>query len=583
MPQMKSSKRTYYFIIIVLAGYFMQAQEKEALKIQEVLVVKSYTPSLSDVFKIKDGPQIPDSLKTKGKVLKFNIKPIAVVSTFEPNKASPLKLKRRSYSAPFNTFFSGGIGSMSQLYANISSVIELDRYQRFGLNYYRDGFDGDIGNSLLKSSQGFIQYGAHHNLRSSNYNANTQIKFTIQKNNYFGLYDRNWDNFLIATIDPQIKRNYFKFRTYWDWFDSLLRSLAFQANITSDNFSSSEQQLALESNFVIPLAGGKIKALAKLKGLNTSFATPFFKDQNQDFFQGMGNIAFQWFYIENDLKLKIGGGLAYIEGDNTLKNKLNYYPKLEIFYNKRDSSISPYFSANGGVRLNSYRESALYNAYLAPITDLRPRFNKYNARLGIRSSLSSILNFDFNFIFDQVENYLFYQRLPINILGDFESYKLSNSFENKFSNLNLYGFSAKFRIDLAKNNFVQFETAYRYFDQSDDQILLNIPSLSMNWKSQFSYMDVITLSFNGELWGERSANQHIKSLEFFGSNIEPEKFTLPLFFRSTAHLTIKLNDQFDTFIKGRFSNSEIHGQWGFYEEPSLLLLGGITYKFDFQY
>jgi hypothetical protein len=173
--------------------------------------------------------------------------------------------------------------------------------------------------------------------------------------------------------------------------------------------------------------------------------------------------------------------------------------------------------------------------------------------------------------------------LPINILDDFESYKLSNSFENKFSNLNLYGFSAKFRIDLAKNNFVQFETAYRHFDQSDDQILLNIPSLSMNWKSQFSYMDVITLSFNGELWGERSANQHIKSFGFIGSNIEPEKFTLPLFFRSTAHLTIKLNDQFDTFIKGRFSNSKIHGQWGFYEEPSLLLLGGITYKFDFQY
>ena len=67
------------------------------------------------------------------------------------------------------------------------------------------------------------------------------------------------------------------------------------------------------------------------------------------------------------------------------------------------------------------------------------------------------------------------------------------------------------------------------------------------------------------------------------SGFSSHEITLPLFFRSTAHLTIKLNDQFDTFIKGRFSNSEIHGQWSFYEEPSLLLLGGITYKFDFQY
>jgi len=75
------------------------------------------------------------------------------------------------------------------------------------------------------------------------------------------LYDRNWDGFLIASIDPEIKRNYFKFRTYWDWFDSVLRSLTFQANITSDNFATSEQQLALETNFSIPFAGGKIQAI----------------------------------------------------------------------------------------------------------------------------------------------------------------------------------------------------------------------------------------------------------------------------------------------------------------------------------
>ena len=45
----------------------------------------------------------------------------------------------------------------------------------------------------------------------------------------------------------------------------------------------------------------------------------------------------------------------------------------------------------------------------------------------------------------------------------------------------------------------------------------------------------------------------------------------------------KIADQFDVFIKGRYSTQGIHGRWAFYPEPPFLLLTGVTYKFDFQY
>jgi hypothetical protein len=505
------------------------------------------------------------------------------VSTFEPNKATPLKLKKRSSSTPYNTFFSGGFGSKSQLYLNISSVIELDRTQRFGLNVYRDGFGSDVGNSLLKSSQSFSQFGAHHNLRSNNYNVNTQLQFTAQKNNYFGLYDRNWDDFLIGSLTPEVKRNYFKFRTYWDWFDSFLRSLSFQANITSDNFTTSEQQLNVKADFTAPFAGGKFQANTEIQGQNSLFSQPFFENQTQEFTQGIGKVGLEWLYNENDLKLKIGAGVAYFEGDESLSSKLNYYPEIEVFYQKKGNSIAPYLTASGGVRVNSYRETAIFNPYIAPITELRPTFNRYNAMLGIRSSVSSVLNFNFGLLYDQVENYQFYQRLPLDIKGSNDAYRLSNSFENKYANVDLYGVKARLRIDLAKNNFVHFETVYRHFELTDDQVMYNIPALQMNWKSQFKFKDILTLAFNGEVWGNRSALEHIILQDQANQSIYPEEISLPLFLRSSAHLTIKLNEQFDAFVKGRFSNSDIHGQWGYFQEPSLLLLGGVTYKFDFQY
>ena len=583
---MKIDISLVYALLFLWFGHgFLYAQDdtNEDLSTQEVFVVKSYTPSLSDAFKITEGPKIPDSLKATNKTLIYKIIPIDVVSTFEPNKATPLKLKKRSSSTPYNTIFSGGFGSKSQLYLNISSVIELDRTQRFGLNVYRDGFGSDVGNSLLKSSQSFSQFGAHHNLRSNNYNVNTQLQFTAQKNNYFGLYDRNWDDFLIGSLTPEVKRNYFKFRTYWDWFDSFLRSLSFQANITSDNFTTSEQQLNVKADFTAPFAGGKFQANTEIQGQNSLFSQPFFENQTQEFTQGIGKVGLEWLYNENDLKLKIGAGVAYFEGDESLSSKLNYYPEIEVFYQKKGNSIAPYLTASGGVRVNSYRETAIFNPYIAPITELRPTFNRYNAMLGIRSSVSSVLNFNFGLLYDQVENYQFYQRLPLDIKGSNDAYRLSNSFENKYANVDLYGVKARLRIDLAKNNFVHFETVYRHFELTDDQVMYNIPALQMNWKSQFKFKDILTLAFNGEVWGNRSALEHIILQDQANQSIYPEEISLPLFLRSSAHLTIKLNEQFDAFVKGRFSNSDIHGQWGYFQEPSLLLLGGVTYKFDFQY
>jgi hypothetical protein len=93
----------------------------------------------------------------------------------------------------------------------------------------------------------------------------------------------------------------------------------------------------------------------------------------------------------------------------------------------------------------------------------------------------------------------------------------------------------------------------------------------------------LTLAFNGEVWGNRPALEHVILQSLSNESIYTEEINLPLFFRSNAHLTLRLNEQFDAFVKGKFTNSELHGQWGYFQEPSLILLGGITYKFDFQY
>lgn len=574
------------FLLSLFALGILTAQENEQEPIgtQEVLVVKSYTPSLPDAFKIKSVPKLSDSLTSLEKKLVYELKKVPVISTFEPNKASPLRLQQRKSSTPYNTFFSGGFGNMSQLYFNVSSVIEMDRTQRFGINFYRDGFGTDLANSLLKSSQNYSRFGLHHNLRNSYYNANSLLQFETSNTNYFGLYDRDWDPLILNSTNPESRRNYFKIRTHWNWYDDVLRGITFQADLTSDNFNSTEQQLGLQTDFEVDLGGGKLKSELHLQGFHTAFETSYFERTLEEYTQGKGTLNLFWQHSRNDVKLKIGAGAAYLFGVENSSSSLLYYPQLEVVYRKTGNVLSPYLRAEGGVQFNTYKSLTLTNPYLAPTTLLTPTFSRYNASLGIRSQLASVLNFDLGFIYDQVENFNIFERLPFDKDHENQAYRLSNAYAARYVDTDLYGFKAALRIDLAKDNFVRFETRYRVFETNGNQELWNVPALEMNWESQFQWKDRLAFSLSGNLWGDRKAAfRPIFIDQDLNSAQTPLPENIPLFISTTAHLTYKLTDQFDAFAKVKMNSQETHGRWAYYPEPQLLLLGGIVYKFDFQY
>lgn len=575
-------------LLLLFFSFELQAQndDKSKIGIQEIIIVKSYSPSLNEVFKIKSNPKVPDSLKTSKKNISYKILNVPVISTFKPNKATPLKLKQRKLFLPFNTIFSGAYGNKNQLFLNISNVTEIDRNQRFGVRFYKDGFSDNINNTLLKSNQKYSDFGLNHNLRSSDYNLNTYFTFTSNINNYFGLNNKSLDTIFLRNIDPEIRRNNLKIRTHWNWYNFFLRSFTFQANMASDNFNTLEQQIALKNKFDFDLGAGKLKGELKIFGFKTNFESSYYEKSILEFTQGLGAIDLFWHSNKSNLNIKIGAGASYILGVDKISNNLVYYPQIELLYKKPGNVLLPYFKGDGGITLNTYSSLTKKNPYLAPSSNLTPSFSKYNLNVGIRSKLASVLNFDMGFIFDQIENFNFFERLPFDNDNNLISYRLSNSFQSNYADTNLYGIKTSIRIDLVKDNFIFFETRYNYYETQEKQILWNTPSLEMNWESQVKLRDFIALSITGSLWGIRDSS--LRPIFFEQSLVDaqaipPDKETLPLFFRTSTHISFKITEQFDLFIKARLNSSGIHGRWAYYPEAPLLVLGGLTYKFDFQY
>ena len=61
-----------FFFCLTIALYG-QEEEGEGLATQQVTVIKSYNPSLSEAFQIKTTPVIPDSIATKKLKVSYDV------------------------------------------------------------------------------------------------------------------------------------------------------------------------------------------------------------------------------------------------------------------------------------------------------------------------------------------------------------------------------------------------------------------------------------------------------------------------------------------------------------------------------
>ena len=83
----------YLLACLLFSAVALGQDEKEDLGIQEVTVIKSYTPSLQDVFKIRESPATIDSIVAPKKGVEYSVFSVPVASTFIPSKGSARKLK----------------------------------------------------------------------------------------------------------------------------------------------------------------------------------------------------------------------------------------------------------------------------------------------------------------------------------------------------------------------------------------------------------------------------------------------------------------------------------------------------------
>jgi len=583
------NKVTLLAIVLIFPLFVFGQEEKEDIGTQEVTVIKSYTPSLQDVFKLRNSPATLDSIIAPKKAVEYSIFSVPVASTFIPSKGTARKLIPKKQQPQFNSGGSLGFGNFNQLLFEYNTNFNIDRRQKIDWILYYNGLLKPMKEVQLDSKQSNLLFNISHQYATSKRNSFSQINFRQHQQSFYGLRNAIEDDFILAQIQPQQKLNYFSVSSAWQWYDPLVKRLSLDSYLTTDAFGSAEIEVDFSSKFQVLWGGVAITLLPEITFLTTSFEEDFYTREAVEYSSGNARLSLFASKINGNFKFKIGAKAAMGIGDEFEETNFFIYPELALSYRPQKGNFAPFLNLTGTLQQNSFRAFTHENPYVAPAIRLQASNIPYQAQLGTRSKFAAGWEFQWNLFYEQNEKQPLYQNLGIDIDRlNIVPYRYNNAFEVVYANLHKTGIEAQLGAAFKNGGRLEFKARYASFTFDSvnettplfESTAFNLPQLSVYFNGTFKLGQKFYLQWYVKHIGER---ENAYRDNFLGQNMQTAPVlieNLEAFTQIDATLQYQLNERWEVFVKGRNLLNESLYQWANYPVYGTQILFGGRYNFD---
>ena len=580
----QSMKRSISIIIAILFSTvaFSQKKEKDTLGTEVINVVRPYSPTVSDAFKVKSTPEINDAEIEKKKQINYSIFSVPVASTFTPAKGKPKVLKVDPSAPVYENYVSAAIGSYKTPIIEAFAHTNTTRYNDIGGFFKYHSSAGGIKD--VKLNDDFLDASSDMYYKEENryfdWQANGGVRF--QRYNWYGLPEdyMNFTSTALESIDEEHKYTTVSVGGKINFYDALFQGGAAQLNLFSDNEASSEIHLLAKPKLEIPVASELIEVEGRLEFLTGDF----FRD-----YEGTNDIKYTFFtaginpsleILRDHLTIQLGADLIVshgtADGDGT---KTYVYPDINASYVLIDQVLTLYAGATGGMHQNTYRDVTNENPFVSPTLRIKRTDELYNVFGGFKGKLASNINYNFKGSYKSEKDKPLYKLNPTKTEGSVaveRGYEAGNSFMIVYDDVKTISAFGEISVDFSKELKFGGTLEYNIYDMSVEQEAWNLPTIKASAFANFNrdkWFAGANLFFVGERKDELSfyypqnpgpisiENGNYLDLNLNGGYKFTDKFTV----------FARVNNVFDSRYQ-RFANYDVQG---------LQFLGGLTYKFDF--
>ena len=576
-------------LALIFPFFAIAQEEKEDIGTQEVTVIKSYTPSLQDVFKLRESPAALDSIIAPKKAVEYSIFSVPVASTFIPSKGTARKLKPKKQKPQFNSGASLGFGNFNQLMLEYTTSLTIDRRQKIDWMVYFNGLLKPLEEVQLDNKQSNLLVNVSHQYATSKRNAFSQINYRQHQQSFYGLRSPLEDDFITGQIQPNQNLNYLTVASTWQWYNPLVKELALHSYLTTDSFGTSELEVDFSTKLQALWGGVAITLLPEVTYLSTKFEEDFYTREAVAYGAGNARLALFASKINGSFKFKFGAKAILGIGDEFTENNLFIYPELALSYRPQKGSFAPFLNLSGTLEQNSFRAFTHVNPYVAPAIQLQASNVPYQAQLGTRSKFAAGWEFQWNLFYSKNEKQPMFQNLGIDIDRlNIVPYRYANAFEVVYADLQKTGVEAQLGAAFKNGGRLQFKARYADFtfdNQASDspiekQTFLNTPQLSLQFNGTIKLGQKFYWQWFLKHVGQR---QNAFRDNFIGQELASAPVLLEeldAFTQLDANLQYQLNERWEVFIKGKNLLNESFYQWSNYPVYGTQIVLGGRYNFD---
>lgn len=576
-------KIKFQYIAIVAAfasvsGAYAQKKD-ENIGTEVVNVVKPYTPTISDAFKVKETPVIEDEDNSKKEVIEYNIFSFPVASTFTPSKGKAAGVDRPQREKLYNNYATLGVGNYGTINAELFVTETLNRNEYVGGMLRHLSSQGGIDDVRLDDKYSNTSVDLTYGNRQKGYSWNTDLGYQNQMYNWYGLSELYNDVDDISYIDPKQTYNSFYIGGRIAAEDSFFRDASMQFKRFWDAYGGAENRFFVKPSLDIDVASEKIKVdfVADYVGgtLADDTKTPM---EYSNFNLG---IQPSLLYQKDDLSVQLGAGIFYSMGkiNDEKDNKFHIYPQVKASYKVVGDLMIAYAGAEGTLQQNSYADFVGQNPFISPVQIVAPTDRQYDVYVGLKGKLASAVAFNLRASYMNEDDRALFASNASDVVAlpaaELQGFQYGNSFDVVYDILKTVSFFAELKADFSKSVRFGINGTYYSYSTEDQAEAWNLPEIKVESSIDVDITEKWYAGAKVFFVGDR------KDRNFGTFTDDAYVVDLKSYFDLNAHVGYKYSERLTAFLKLNNLAGQDYQKWANYPVQGFQFLAGASYKFNF--
>ncbi|OUR90339.1 TonB-dependent receptor [Flavobacteriales bacterium 34_180_T64] len=556
-------------------------QTNDTIDTQVVNVVKPYTPTISDAFKVKETASLDDETTATKKDIKYNIFSIPVASTFTPAKGKAAKVDKEKEVKLYDNYASLGFGTYTSILGEVYLNHALSRTERVGGYLSHHSSQGGIEGVLLDDDFSKTNVNVNYNKKQSDFDWNIDGGFELQSYNWYGIPQPTFDESTTDMLD--VKHSFYSayFGGEVNFEDAIINKGSVLYRRFGDDQSSGENRFVLKTEFDIPVQDELISTNVTLDYIGGSFERNYFSEDQIKYGNFTVSAAPSYQMKEDDLTVNLGVNLVYLNDTEFGDNKFFIYPNISASYRLVDEILIAYGGVQGGLIQNSYYDFANENAFVSPTLYIVPTDQTYHASIGLKGKLSNTMSYNVKGQYFADKGKAMFKSNGI-LGGASEDFQYGNSFGLVYDDVNTFAIGGELNVDVNRNFKLALKAEYFNYNTDSEAEPWNLPdikgSLFLDYQIDEHWFAGGGIYYVGERKDVLFQTGLVDPLVFPPS---PITVTLDSYFDANAHVGYKVNDYLSVFAKANNIANQEYQRWINYQVQGIQFLAGATFQFDF--